>query len=139
MKDTFETNLGTAKDSEKKSKEAYLKLKKNLEDEYGNMEKSYNDKQTKLGNNDGALGSKKGQLSTAKDTKADDEEFLEKLTEMCADKKKEYELRRTYWTNENMALSKAIAILSNDVANEKFGAVDATSTGSTGAAATLLQ
>jgi hypothetical protein len=90
------------------------------------LDKAYDEKQANLGTNDGDLGTKKSQLTESTKQKGEDEEFLAKLTVQCKDKTEEYNARKTFAANEQVALSKAIAILDNDVASEKFGAVDAT-------------
>merc|ERR1740133_77446 len=126
MKDTFASNLATAKATEKSSKAAYLKFKKNKDDEHADMKKSYDEKQATLGTNDGDLSSKKTQLQESTKQKGEDEDFLSDLTKQCKDKTKVYEARKIFAANEEVALSKAIAILDNDVANESFDAVKAT-------------
>jgi len=126
MKDTFKSNLQTAKANEKVSKESYIKFKANKESEHGSLKKSYEDKQASLGTNDGDLSAKKMQLAQYTKQKGEDEDFLSKLTVQCTDKGKEYQNREMFAANEEMALSKAIAILDNDVSAEKFRAVDAT-------------
>jgi len=126
MKDTFKANLETATAEEKASKEAYEKFKKNKEDEHADMKSSYDEKQGTLGTNDGDLSGKKKQLQESTKQKGEDEDFLSKLTVQCKDKTDLYDVRKVFAANEEVALSKAIAILDNDVASEKFGAVDAT-------------
>lgn len=126
MKDTFKANLETAEATEKAAKKAYEKFKKNKEDEHADMKKSYDEKQDDLGTNDGDLSGKKKQLTETTKTLEEDEDFLGKLKVQCVDKTKEYEIRKKFALNEEIALNKAISILDNDVSNEKFGAVDAT-------------
>jgi len=126
MKDTFKSNLETATLTEAASKKAYLKFKKNKEDEHADMKKSYDEKQGTLGSNDGDLSTKKKQHQQTKKQKGEDEDFLDKLTVQCKDKSDLYQERKRFAANEEVALSKAIAILDNDVMSEKFGAVDAT-------------
>jgi len=126
MKDTFKSNLETAEANEKASQKAYDKFKKNKEDEHADMKSDYDDKQGTLGENDGDLSTKKKQLQETTKTKGEDEDFLGKLTVQCKDKTEQYEERKIFAANEEVALTKALAILDNDVAGEKFGAVDAT-------------
>jgi hypothetical protein len=122
MKSTFETDVATATAREEKAKEAYDKFKKTKEEEFDEMKASYDDKQSSMGTNDGELASKKTQLETLQKQKEEDEDFLEKLGVQCVDKSKEYKTRKTFAENEQVALQKAIAILDNDVASEKFAA-----------------
>merc|ERR1719183_901761 len=126
MKETFSTNLETAEANEKAAKEAYEKFRKNKEDEHKDMKKSYDEKQDSLGTNDGDLSGKKKQLQEAIKQLDEDEDFLGKLKVQCKDKTEEYKIRKKFALNEEIALKKALSILDNDVASEKFGAVDAT-------------
>jgi hypothetical protein len=126
MKDTFKSNLDTAEANEKKAKEAHEKFIKNKKEAFDDMKKSYDDKQATLGKNDGDLSSKKTQLQESSKQKEEDEDFLSKLDVQCTDKTEQYEVRKKFALNEQVALSKAIALLDNGVAAEKFGAVDAT-------------
>merc|ERR1719487_720486 len=120
MKETFSSNLETAKANEKASKEAYDKFKKNKEDEFKDMKKSYDDKQGTLGTNDGDLSGKKKQLQESTKQLGEDEDFLSKLKKQCVDKSEEYEIRKKFALNEEIALKKALSILDNDVSAEKF-------------------
>jgi len=122
MKTTFETDVETSTARETKSKEAYDKFKETKETEFAELESSYDDKQSTMGTNDGDLASKKTQLETLQKQKEGDEEFLDKLGVQCVDKSKDYKVRKTFAENEQVALQKAIAILDNDVAAEKFSA-----------------
>jgi len=132
MKQTFQDNLESAKATEKVSKESYEKFKENKEAEHTDLKTSYNAKQATLGTNDADLSTKKGQMRQFTKQKDEDSDFLGKLTVQCADKKKAYEKRKLFAANEDLALSQAIAILDNDTASAKFGAVEATSKGKTG-------
>jgi hypothetical protein len=108
--------------TKRRQKKAYDKFKKNKEEEYDDLKESYDEKQGSMGTNDGDLSSKKTQLQTEKKTKSESEDFLDKLAVQCTDKTEEYEKRKKFAENEQVALSKAIAILDNDVSSEKFGA-----------------
>jgi len=114
-----------------KEAEAHEKLMATMKDAHARMAASYEEKQDKLGDNDDDLATKKGQLATAEEQKADDEEFLANLLEMCAAKAKDYDQRVLLRRNEEAAIAQAIAILNSDAAFETFGAVDATKTGAT--------
>jgi len=133
MRDTFRANYQDATNKEAESKKAHESLMATLVKAYNEMDDSHSEKQGKLGSNDDELATKKSQLETAESTKADDEAFLEELTEMCDAKAKEYKNRVMMRTNEEAALAEAISILNSDEAFATFGGVSATSSGSTGA------
>jgi len=99
------------------------------------MAESRDEKQGLLSANDGSLGTMKEQLGTAETERADASQFLESLGEICTTKTKEYQSRVQLRTNEEAAISQAIAILNSDAAFATFGKVAATSTGDTGPAA----
>jgi hypothetical protein len=139
MRDTFSTNLETATATEKASKEAHGKFIKVKEEAFDSMKADYERKQKELGDNDGELSDKKTQLAEAEKQKASDEEFLDKLVPMCAEKAKGYEHRKLLRANEEAAIAEAISILNSDAAFESFGTVDATSKGKTKAAASFIQ
>lgn len=131
MRDTFDKNLAEARATEKAQKEAYDKFMDIKKKAYKDMEDSYEEKQKSLGNNDGGLASRREQLAEAKKQKASDEEFLEKLLPMCAERAKGYENRKILRANEEAAIAEAISILNSDEAFATFGTVSATSTGAT--------
>jgi len=129
MRNTFQTNLEDAIATEKKDVEAHEKFMQTKKEAFDSMSETYEEKQGTLGSNDEALSSKKKQLQAAVKDKADAEEFLTKLTGMCAEKAKEYEERNLMRANEQAAVAQAISILNSDSAFETFGTVDATSSG----------
>jgi len=138
MRDTFEANLETAITTEKeqkKSHEGFMKVKTEAHKEMSGL---YDEAQESLGENDGELSSKRSQLSEAEKSKAEDEEFLEKLVPMCKDKSDSYGERKLMRANEDAAVAQAISILNSDAAFATFGGVDATSTGKA-KAASLIQ
>jgi hypothetical protein len=153
MEMTFQTNLDEATAREEKEIEAHEKFIENKKKEYDDLEKSYNDKQgpgpDSLSGNDEDLSTKKTELSELKKTLTDNEAFLETLTESCANAGKGYEEHKKWAENEQISLNKAIQILTNDVAQEKFSGQDATkflqlssrrhATNTRSAAAALLQ
>merc|ERR1719188_2837597 len=101
------------------------------------LETAYNDGQGVLAENDGSLSDKKTELGSEVEAKADAEDFLVKLEPMCSDKAKEYQERKLFRTNEQAAISKAIALLNSDAAFKTFAKVK--STGGGGSAASLVQ
>jgi hypothetical protein len=131
MRSTFQTNLEEAEATETKAKEAYSKFMEVKQQEHDDMTASYTQKQETLGSNDESLTSKKTQLDAEKQTLADAQEFLAKLTTQCSDKAKEYDERNVLRAQEAAAIAEAISILNSDSAFESFGTVSATSTGAT--------
>merc|ERR1719230_1147779 len=132
MRDTFKSNLASARAAESSAAESHSKFTKVKEDEFSKMKKSFDDKDKVLGENDDALSTKKTQKGETESSKADDEEFLAKLQKMCAAKTKEFEDRKMVRANEEAALAEAVSILNSDEAFETFGAVKATTEGATG-------
>jgi len=139
MRDTFKTNLGDARTTEKNSKEAYDKFMEVKEDAWDSMKESYDDKQKELGSNDGELSSKKKALSEAEKQKASDEEFLDKLLPLCETKAKGYANRKLLRANEEAAIAEAISILNSDEAFATFATTDATKSGAVKKAASFIQ
>jgi len=130
MRDTFKKNLADAIETEKEQKESFEAYEKLSKEELKLMKESLDKKQAKLGINDGDLGSKKKQLAKAKDTKADDEEFLyDQLIPLCETKAKSYEERKVMRTNEEAAIAECISILNSDAAFATFQDTDAGTTG----------
>lgn len=96
------------------------------------MSDELTEKQGLLSDNDADLGTKKEQLTQAKAAYATAETTLGTMEPSCAASAEEYEKFKSLRTNEEAAISQAIAILDNDQAFEAFGKVTATSTGATG-------
>merc|ERR1719298_159683 len=137
MRDTFKSNLASARAAESSAAESHSKFAKVKEDEFAKMKKTFDDKDKTLGENDDALSTKKTQKVEETESKASNEEFLAKLIKMCAAKTKEFEDRKMVRANEEAAVAEAVSILNSDEAFETFGAVKATTEGATGLA--LLQ
>jgi len=132
MRDTFKSNLASARATEKSQLKSHTKLMVTLNKAYDEMSGSYDAKQESLGGNDDDLSAKKTQLAEDKSQKASDEEFLAKLLVMCSDKTKEYNERKLLRSNEDAAVAEAVSILDSDEAFAAFGKTDATNTGATG-------
>mmetsp|Transcript_27404 Transcript_27404/g.47530 ORF Transcript_27404/g.47530 Transcript_27404/m.47530 type:complete len:760 (+) Transcript_27404:81-2360(+) len=130
MKDTFESNLQQATDQEAAQLKAFTTYIQIKTAEHDDMSASYDSKQGDLSTNDGSLQIKKSQKMDTESTMAEAEEFLTTTENMCAAKKAEYSKRRMLQTEEEAAISEAIAILDSDAAFATFGSVSATSTGS---------
>jgi hypothetical protein len=132
MRDTFKSNLASARASESAAAESHSKFMKVKEDEFNKMKKTFDDKDKVLGENDDAISTKKTSKGEEEASKADNEEFLAKLQKMCAEKTKAFEDRKMVRANEEAAVAEAVSILNSDEAFETFGAVKATTEGGTG-------
>merc|ERR1719440_1854340 len=132
MKDTFSTNLGNARAGEKSSLRAFNKYIDVMNTEFDTMSDAKSAKEEMLGQNDAALGSSQETLDSSTTSKREAEEFLASLTQMCADKTREYEDRKMVRANEDAAVAQAISILNSDAAFDTFGGTTAAKTGATG-------
>jgi len=126
MRDTFKSNLASARASESSDLEAYNGLMKIKNDEFDKQKTVHTEAAAVLGENDNQLSTKKTQKSDAETTKANDEEFLAKLNTICADKTREFEDRKMVRANEDAAISQAVSILNSDAAFDNFGEVGST-------------
>merc|ERR1719160_923923 len=93
MKDTFESNLESARSAEEKAQKEYDDLMMVKEAEFEEMSKSHEDKKKTIGDNAASISSESSELETVQGELASDQEFLGDLTDRCASKKKEYEHR----------------------------------------------
>merc|ERR1719473_978617 len=132
MRDTFKSNLASARSSESAAAESHDVFTKVKTDEFNKMKKSFDDKEKVLGENDDAISTKKTSKGEAESSVADNEEFLAKLQKMCAEKTKAFEDRKMVRANEEAAVAEAVSILNSDEAFETFGGVKATTEGGTG-------
>merc|ERR1740130_1344983 len=131
MRDTFKSNLASARASESAAAESHSAFSTVKTDEFNKQKKSFDDKDKILGENDDAISTKKTSKSEEEASKADDEEFLAKLQNMCAEKTKAFEDRKMVRANEEAAVAEAVSILNSDEAFETMGAVKATTSGGT--------
>merc|ERR1719230_1047219 len=90
------------------------------------MDKSKTSKEDQLGQNDSDLADARDTLASVEAMLAEDTEFLAQLTDMCSEKKKQYDTKTTLRTEEEAAIAQAIAILNSDDAFDTFGKVDST-------------
>jgi len=132
MRDTFETNLASARAAEKAAQEAHDEFMKTKKEAYDIMKESYDTKQGLMGDADEKLGAKRETLASAQDLLKQYEDFLAELLPQCKSRAEVYEKRKAVRANEEAAISEAIAILNSDAAFETFGKVKATSEGATG-------
>merc|ERR1719375_689015 len=59
MRDTFKSNLASARSSESAAAESHSKFMSVKEDEFSKMKKSFDDKEKVMGENDDAVSTKK--------------------------------------------------------------------------------
>lgn len=121
MLDTFEANLAEAIATEKAAVKAHEDFMETKKEEYNTMSTSKTDKEAELGQNDSDLGDARTTLEAVEGMLAEDTEFLAQLTDMCSEKKKQYDTKTTLRTEEEAAIAQAIAILNSDEAFDTFG------------------
>merc|ERR1719352_2024369 len=71
MRDTFKSNLASARAAESSAAESHSKFSKVKEDEFNKMKKAFDDKDKILGENDDAISTKKTSKSEEEASKAD--------------------------------------------------------------------
>jgi len=126
MRDTFKSNLATATDVENKAIKAYAKFTDEKQKELNLLEGMDDTAKVQLAKNDEDLATKKSELSSATQEKSVREDFLAELRPLCERKAKEYQTRNELRTNEDAAISEAIAILGRDASFEDFDKVATT-------------
>jgi len=120
MRDTFDENLKNARATEAAQAKAHEEFMTTKNASLKAMEELLEKKNGELGANDEALASDREDKANAEKTLADNQEFLASLNDDCAQKTKEYNERKLTRSQEDAALSEAIAILSSDDAFDTF-------------------
>merc|ERR1719247_2915045 len=120
MKESFEANLAAAQKEESESEKAYQELKTAKNSEIAAGTKQIDKKTSQMAEADEKKAQATQDLSDTTATLAADRDFLAKLKEHCALMDKEMELRSKTRTEEIGAVSKALAILTNDDAHDLF-------------------
>eukprot|EP00747_Dinoflagellata_sp_TGD_P132508 gnl/TRDRNA2_/TRDRNA2_175088_c0_seq2.p1 gnl/TRDRNA2_/TRDRNA2_175088_c0~~gnl/TRDRNA2_/TRDRNA2_175088_c0_seq2.p1 ORF type:complete len:755 (+),score=311.28 gnl/TRDRNA2_/TRDRNA2_175088_c0_seq2:113-2377(+) len=120
MRDTFKSNLASARTQEEAQSKAFDKFMETKKKAYDEMKESFDDKQEKMASNSGDLEVKKESFASLTEEKADAEAFLAKLIPMCKEKQQEYEERKMLRSNEEAAVAKAMSILSSSKAAKSF-------------------
>jgi hypothetical protein len=118
MKEGFETNLGASQSEEMKAQSEYEAVKAGKEEEIAAGEAMIDSKTAALADTDEKNAMSKKMLAETQATLAADTEFLGKLKEQCAIFAKEYEERTGTRQLEITAVSKALAFLSSDEAQD---------------------
>merc|ERR1719324_2029536 len=120
MKETFETDLAAAQEDEKKSQAAYEELKAAKEAEIAAAEEQVKTKTQELA----ATEEKKAQAEQDKadtmETLDADQKYLVNLKEKCSLTDKEFEERLATRKLEMQAVSKAMAVLTDEDAMDTF-------------------
>jgi len=118
MKEGFETNLAASQAEEMKAQSEYESVKAGKESEIAAGTSSIDTKTGELADTDSKNAESKKMLAETRSTLAADTEFLGKLKEQCALFTKEYEERTATRQLEITAVSKALAFLSSDEAQD---------------------
>merc|ERR1712050_390060 len=120
MKETFETNLSDAQKEEMANQKAYEDLKAAKEAEIAAGQAQIDTKTQELADTDEKLAQAKEDIEDTRNSLAADEKFLMMLKEKCQMTDKEWEERQKTRQLEMEAVSKALAILSGDDAQDLF-------------------
>merc|ERR1712226_1667584 len=120
MKETFESNLSDAQKEEMANQKAYEDLKAAKEAEIAAGQAQIDTKTQELADTDEKLAQAKEDIEDTRNSLAADEQFLMMLKEKCQMTDKEWEERQKTRQLEMEAVSKALAILSNDDAHDLF-------------------
>merc|ERR1719174_2022704 len=118
MKEGFETNLGQSQAEEMKAQAEYEGVKAGKEKEIAAGQSQIDTKTAELADTDEKNAQSKKTLAETSATLAADTEFLAKLKEQCAIFDKEYSERTATRQLEITAVSKALAFLSSDEAQD---------------------
>merc|ERR1719160_1202409 len=118
MKEGFETNLAASQAEEMKAQSEYEGVKSGKEKEIAAGEAQIDSKTAELADTDTKNAESKKMLAQTSATLAADTEFLGKLKEQCALFDKEYSERTATRQLEITAVSKALAFLSSDEAQD---------------------
>merc|ERR1712226_193283 len=120
MKETFEANLANSQKEEGESQKAYEDLKAAKEEEIAAGQSQIDTRTQELAETDEKLAQAKEDIEDTRNALAADEKFLLMLKEKCQMTDKEWEERQKTRQLEMEAVSKALAILSNDDAHDLF-------------------
>merc|ERR1719443_2690958 len=118
MKEGFETNLGQSQSEEMKAQAEYESVKEGKEKEMAAGQAQIDTKTGELADTDEKNAQSKKQLAETRATLAADTEFLGKLKEQCKLFDEEYAARTATRQLEITAVSKALAFLSSDEAQD---------------------
>merc|ERR1719387_1672359 len=115
MKEKAEATLSDARAAEMKANHEYEMLKQNLEMQMSTMKKRMSEATTEKSGLEDAKASAEEELVATKKTLADDEKYLEELTQSCSMKAKEWATRQKDAAGELAAIAKAKEVLESGV------------------------
>merc|ERR1719409_2438286 len=115
MKEKAESTLSDARAAEMKAGHEYAMLKQNLEMQISTMKKRMSEATTEKSGLEEAKASAEEELSSTKKTLADDEKYLEELTQSCSMKAEEWATRQKDAAGELAAIAKAKEVLESGV------------------------
>merc|ERR1719486_1212870 len=118
MKEDFETNMAASQKEEMKAQGEYEDVKKGKTEEIAAGESQIDTKTGELATTDEKNAESKETLEETRNTLAADTEFLANLKEQCKNVDAEYEERTKTRQMEIGAVSKALAFLSSDEAQD---------------------
>lgn len=131
--ETMTWNLNSASTVEANAQADHDKLFTVLTEEYNQMSNTEAGKQVTLADHTAEIALLTTEKDASEASVAADEELLANLKTRCDEKAAEFKHRNELRMNEDVAISKAIAILNSDDAFSTFGKTDAASTGATSA------
>jgi hypothetical protein len=131
--ETMGWNLGALRTTEANALADYERLNATLSKEYADMDEIKRAKEVELADHEDEIAKATTERDASQTSKDSDESFVSSLVARCDEKAAEYQRRNELRSQENMAVSQAIAILDSDAAFATFGAAKATSTGATSA------
>jgi len=120
MKESFENDLGRTQADESRNQAAYESLKKAKNNELSAAQDLVDTKSTTLGNTDQRHAEAKQELKDTKSTLAADTDYLRNLKEQCKNVDAEYAERTKTRLDEITAVSKALAYLNSDDAQDLY-------------------
>merc|ERR1719478_1385472 len=115
MKEKAESTLSDARAAEMKAGHEYAMLKQNLEMQISTMQKRMSQATTEKSGLEEAKATAEEELASTKKTLADDEKYLEELTQSCSMKAKEWATRQKDAAGELGAIAKAKEVLESGV------------------------
>merc|ERR1719353_269909 len=115
MKEKAEGTLSDARTAEMKAAHEYEMLKQSLETQIATMKKRMSEATTEKSGLEEAKSSAEEELAATKKTLADDEKYLQELTQSCSMKAKEWATRQKDAAGELAAIAKAKEVLESGV------------------------
>lgn len=114
LKAKFEDERASARTTERNSKEAFQLLEQSLTNQVNEATRQKNEKSSTKATVLQQRGDNRGSLGDAVATRDDDSEFLSETTATCEKKAEDFEKRQQLRADEQVAVAKAIEILSSD-------------------------